>query len=209
MQTLYNELGKYFDLIAAASAVDTEKEVAFLKTVFAEYDVRSVLDIACGTGRHSVALAKSGYDVIGIDYSERLLEVARSKARRLSGVRFLRQDVSGIKPGQQFDAAICMWSTFGELPYRKMLGRLKAVLKPGGLFVIDSGYFPKLPTGSTRTVNKLKAKNVNITTEIQSIYSGKTRILEIIYDVDGKIVKDHSEMDMLTEADCVARRVPV
>jgi ubiquinone/menaquinone biosynthesis C-methylase UbiE len=80
MQTLYSDLAKYFDLIAAASAVDTQKEVEFLQTVFSKHTVHSVLDIACGTGRHSIALAERGYDVTGVDYSEELLKVARGKA---------------------------------------------------------------------------------------------------------------------------------
>ncbi|HET8670931.1 MAG TPA: class I SAM-dependent methyltransferase, partial [Candidatus Saccharimonadales bacterium] len=112
MQTLYSTLGKYFDVIAAASSVNTEKEVDFLRSVFDEYHVGSALDIACGTGRHSVALAEAGYDVVGIDYADELLKVACGKAD-LANLSFVKQDVAHIDLGRSFDAAICMWSTFG------------------------------------------------------------------------------------------------
>jgi len=45
-----------------------------------------IIDIGCGTGRHSIELAKRGYNVTGIDLSESLLERAREKQRhRISG----------------------------------------------------------------------------------------------------------------------------
>jgi ubiquinone/menaquinone biosynthesis C-methylase UbiE len=205
MQTLYAELGKYFDLIAESdSSVDTKKEVAFLKTVFKKYgnNVHSVLDVACGTGRHSVALAENGYAVTGIDYAEELLKVAKHKAGDLD-VRFLQQDAATIRLGKQFDAAICMWSTFGELPYRQMLEGLKSVLKPGGLFVTDNRYFAKIPTDSAQKTNEIKSDDVIIKTTIKDEFRGKTRIREIIYDVNGERTADYSEMDMLTEADYI------
>src|SRR5580698_8158547 len=98
MQILYGQLAKYFDVIAVASSVDTQKEVTFLENIFSKHNVRSVLDVACGTGRHSIALAKSGYDVTGIDYADELLKVARSKAG-MPNLTFIQQDVANIKLG--------------------------------------------------------------------------------------------------------------
>ncbi|EDK72696.1 Methyltransferase type 11 [candidate division TM7 genomosp. GTL1] len=202
MQILYNELAQYFDVIADASSVDTEKEVAFLESVFAKYNVRSVLDIACGTGRHSVALASAGYDVVGIDYADKLLKIARGKSN-LSNVVFLQQDVAHLKLGQTFDAAICMWSTFGELPYKEMLGKLKAVLNPAGIFVIDTTHFLVVPTGTAHKTYTNRTKGVVIQTEIDEVYKGIKRIREITNTVNGKTFHDHSEMDVLTEAGLV------
>jgi len=202
MQTLYNELAEYFDLIAVAGLVDTEQEVTFLRVVFDKYNVGSVLDLACGTGRHSVALAEAGYDVVGIDYAHKLLKIARGKSD-LPNVKFLRQDVAHIKLNQTFDAAICMWSTFGELPYKEMLRGLKSVLSSGGIFIIDTTYFSVVPTGTARKVYKNEVDGVMIKAEIDETYSGIKRIREITDMVNGKTFKDHQEMDVLTEADLV------
>lgn len=202
MQALYNELAEYFDLIAAAGSVDTKKEVAFLKSIFDRYGIHAVLDVACGTGRHSIALAKKDFEVVGIDYAEKLLGVARAKTNS-SNPRFILQNVADIRLDEKFDAAICMWSTFGELPYRKMLDGVKVALKPKGLFVIDSTLYDILPTG---TVHKTYEKVVDgkaVKTEIDDIYEGKTRTREILNHIGDKTVKDHSEMDILTEADYI------
>lgn len=202
MQTLYSQLGKYFDVIADASLVDTKKEVEFLKTIFAKNNVNSVLDIGCGTGRHSVALAEKGYKVVGIDYANELLKVARTKSD-LSNLRFLKQDVAHIKLDQTFDAAICMWSTFGELPYREMLRELKALLNRDGIFLIDVTNFSTVPTGATHKTYTYNAGGVTIKTDIDESYKNIRRIREIANTINGETFKDHSEMDVLTEADFV------
>jgi 2-polyprenyl-3-methyl-5-hydroxy-6-metoxy-1,4-benzoquinol methylase len=50
-----------------------EKEISFNKSL-------KILDIGCGTGRHSLELARRGYDVTGIDLSESMIDKARSLA---------------------------------------------------------------------------------------------------------------------------------
>lgn len=199
MQTLYCKLGSYYDDIIAASSVDTRKETAFLKSVFTEFNIHSVLDIACGTGRHSIALAQDGYSVTGVDYAEELLKVARRKSEG-SNPTFIRQDVTNLSLDQKFDAAICMWSTFGELPYKAMMAGLSKVLNPKGLFVIDATYYPIVPTGSTHKTYEVTAGDINVKTEIDERYEGIRRIREITNFVNGEAIKDHSEMDVLTEA---------
>jgi SAM-dependent methyltransferase len=202
MQTLYSQLAKYFDVIAEASSVDTTKEVTFLETIFAKYNVHSVLDIACGTGRHSTALAEKGYEVTGVDYSDELLKIARGKSN-LPNIRFVQQDVANIKLERTFDAAICMWSTFGELPYKEMLGRLKDALNSNGIFVIDVAYFAAVPTGTSHKTYTNSTDGVTIQTEIDESYTGITRIRDISNVVNGETHRDHSEMDVLTETDFV------
>ena len=202
MQALYNQLGKYFDVIASASTIDTEKEVEFLKAIFEKYLVHSVLDIACGTGRHSVPLAEAGFEVVGIDYAEELLQVARTKAD-LPNLHFIQQDVTNITLDQEFDAAICMWSTFGELPYKAMLKGLKNVLKPKGIFVIDVNQYAEVPAGTSHKSYTNNANGMQINTEIDESYRGITRIREITNVIDGETYKDHSEMDVFTEADLI------
>lgn len=202
MQTLYDQLAGYFDVIADASSVDTVKEVSFLETIFGKHNVHSILDIACGTGRHSTALAEKGYEVMGVDYSEKLLRIARGKSS-LPNIQFAQQDVANIKLDRTFDAAICMWSTFGELPYKEMLRRLKDVLKPNGIFLIDVTHFTTVPTGISHKTYTNTTDGVTIRTEIDESYKGITRIRDIVNVVNGETFKDHSEMDVLTESDFV------
>src|SRR5262245_66002071 len=68
----------------------------------------AVLDVACGTGRHSVRLAAAGADVIGIDFSEGML--AKAKAKATAGTaRFINHDVATRLPSASasFDRVLC------------------------------------------------------------------------------------------------------
>lgn len=100
-----------------------------------------LLDLACGTGRHAVLLAKRGAFVVGVDKTEAYLKEARVNARGLSNCLFARGDMRRLPFEGEFDAAMNLWTSFGY--FDKPSDDLKALkgvaraLKPGGLFLID------------------------------------------------------------------------
>lgn len=79
-----------------------EKELQFDKSL-------RILDVGCGTGRHSIELAKRGYHMTGIDLSESQLARAREKAAEEQvSVEFLRHDARKLPFHAEFDAAIML-----------------------------------------------------------------------------------------------------
>lgn len=100
-----------------------------------------LLDLACGTGRHSILLARRGAFVVGVDKTEAYLQEARAGARGLKNCLFARGDMRRLPFKGEFDAAINLWTSFGY--FAKPSDDLKALkgvaraLKPGGLFLID------------------------------------------------------------------------
>jgi len=65
-----------------------------------------IMDIGCGTGRHTIELTKRGYFVTGIDLSESQLDKAREKAEKLDlKIDFLKHDARNLPFENQFDAA--------------------------------------------------------------------------------------------------------
>ncbi len=79
-----------------------EKEINFNKEL-------KIIDIGCGTGRHSIELSKRGYSITGIDLSESLLQKAREKALQKGlQINFLRHDARNMPFENQFDVAIMM-----------------------------------------------------------------------------------------------------
>jgi SAM-dependent methyltransferase len=102
----------------------------------------AVLDLACGVGRHSIELARRGYAVTGLDYSEVYLVKARRIARkRRVRVEFLKGDMRSIPFRDRFDAVICMFTSFGffkkESDHLKVLRGVSRCLRPGGRLLID------------------------------------------------------------------------
>ena len=79
-----------------------EKELGFNKSL-------KILDVGCGTGRHSIELTKRGYSVTGIDLSESQLQRARDKAKSENLIiDFQQQDARNLTFNHEFDAAIML-----------------------------------------------------------------------------------------------------
>lgn len=101
-----------------------------------------LLDLACGSGRQTLELARRGHRVLGLDPSAEALALARAAARqeRLN-VHFLKNDVRNIPYRGEFDAAVCLSSSFGRLPNERddlrCLESVRKALKVGGRLLLD------------------------------------------------------------------------
>ncbi|MEI6434218.1 MAG: class I SAM-dependent methyltransferase [Bacteroidota bacterium] len=109
-----------------------------------------ILDIGCGTGRHSIELSKRGYNVTGIDLSDSQLEKAREKAAMQNlNIIFQKQDARNLPFEEEFDVAIMLCE--GSFPLmetdemnHEILVKAGRSLKPGGklIFTTLNGLFP-------------------------------------------------------------------
>lgn len=125
----------------------TEAEVAFLRRQLPLARYRRILDLACGPGRHALALAEAGHAVTGVDIEQRALDTARRRAfdagrpRSTGRVDFLEADMRDLgAAGGGYDAVICMWQSFGHFDpatNRAVLGEIAGRLRPDGRFVLD------------------------------------------------------------------------
>ncbi len=87
----------------------TVAEVDFFLSLFALPAGSRVLDMGCGTGRHSIELAKRGFQMTGVDISKGMLDIAREKAKA-AGVKvtWIQSDAAEFQTSEVFDAAICL-----------------------------------------------------------------------------------------------------
>ncbi len=110
---------------------------------FANGSTRHVLELACGTGRHALALERLGHEIVGIDHSESMLRVARERAAAAgSSARFELGDLRALDPpGAPFDAAVCLFDSIGYVATNEALERtfrgIRAAVRPGGLLVFE------------------------------------------------------------------------
>ncbi|SMF51769.1 glycine/sarcosine N-methyltransferase [Tistlia consotensis] len=120
---------------------------------------QKVLDVACGTGFHSVRLTEAGFDVTSVDGNAAMLAKAFENARKRSLIlkttqadwRWLNRDIQG-----KADAIVCLGNSFThlfeEMDRRRALAEFYAALKHDGLLIIDQrNYDAILDHGFTTT----------------------------------------------------------
>ena len=102
-----------------------------------------VLDIGCGTGRTSIALAELGLDVVGVDISHTMIDVARVQAAHAGAqVEFRPMDARELSfPDASFDAALFSYNGFELVPgaegKRRVACEVQRVLADQGVFVFS------------------------------------------------------------------------
>ncbi len=102
----------------------------------------SILDMACGFGRHSLAFSKHGYSVSGIDLNPNFIQEASEKAAELGlDVRFLCADMRNFIEPEIFDNIVIMYNSFGYFQDPqddwKVLDNCLLSLKPGGKLLLS------------------------------------------------------------------------
>ena len=95
----------------------------------------AALDAACGTGRHAAHLVGLGYDVVGVDASEAMLEVARSK---VPGASFRLGALESLPvPDASADVVVCSLALTHVPALAPVLAEFARVLRPGGWAVLS------------------------------------------------------------------------
>jgi SAM-dependent methyltransferase len=130
------------------SPVRTRAEADFVERWCPLDQFPTVLDVACGLGRHAKLLAAAGRRVTGVDRDTRL--VAEAAGDAVVGATFVVGDITRLgEVSGRFDAAICLWHSFGWLDDAGNAAVLRGVagkLRPGGRFVLDvfhRGFFSR------------------------------------------------------------------
>jgi SAM-dependent methyltransferase len=120
----------------------TEQEVAFLVDVLSLEPGNRVLDVGCGPGRHSLALARRGIEVVGVDISTTFLDVARASVSETMAITFVRADARRLDFDAEFDAAISLcqgaFGLVGPGDDAEVLAGMGRALRPGGRLAVSA-----------------------------------------------------------------------
>jgi len=134
--------GKYFDLLFRNEHTDFSFWISL-----AEKYGKSILELACGTGRITIALAKAGFKVTGIDYAAGMLTEAHEKSTKADvKVEWVKGDMRDFKIGKKYSLiflagnALCHLLTLGD--FEDCMSAVRNHLTPNGRFVI-SVFVPK------------------------------------------------------------------
>ncbi len=124
------------------TAERTEKEIDFVESELALRPGARLLDMGCGFGRHSLELARRGYDVVGVDPSGAMIKAAQQAAEEATiSVEFRRERGEQFTTETPFDAAICLFTSLGQISTQgennDLVRQVRAALRPGGQFMVE------------------------------------------------------------------------
>lgn len=147
-----------------------------------ELGCQKVLDVATGTGFHSVRLLKAGFDVTSVDGSPEMLTRAFTNARKhgyllntcCADWRFLNRDVHG-----EFDAIICLGNSFthlfNERDRRKALAEYYAMLAHDGVLIMDQRNYDGILDNGFTSKHKYHYCGDSCTAEPEHVDEGLAR----------------------------------
>lgn len=145
----------------------------------------SVLDLACGKGRHAFSLSGYDLDVLGLDLSPNSIAEARKLTH--DSLHFDVHDMREVYPGRQFDVVFNLFTSFGYFDDSgenlKVLKAIHVMLRPGGKLIIDF-------MNAAKVVNELIRKETKtvegIDFHIERIYDGSHIFKHIRFSDQGQ-----------------------
>jgi SAM-dependent methyltransferase len=130
--------------LAATTDEQTRQEADFVQKTLQVSPPARLLDVPCGGGRHSLALAARGYAMTAVDISPDFLTAARSKtAGKPEQVSWEQRDMRDLPWPASFDGAFCLGNSFAyydDAGNEAFVAAVARALKPGARFLLDTGY---------------------------------------------------------------------
>lgn len=200
----YNKLAEYYDLIYGKRENFVE-DCDFLDIIFKRFCQNKpveLLDIGCGTGNHVLILAERGMKVIGIDQSEKMIQVSKKKAKkkRIDSTFFV-QDMRYLKIPKKVDCAISMFNGFGYLltqqDLEQFLSSLHKSLKEDSLFVFEFWNIGGIKSTPYKNWTKRRQNGLLMYRVEQSSFQVETNILQSLKDFI--IIQDDKLLDFFEE----------
>ncbi|MGY5874292.1 MAG: class I SAM-dependent methyltransferase [Candidatus Thorarchaeota archaeon] len=146
-----------FDALALAydNSIDWEarlgREIPFLVNCLANMEGSRILDLACGSGRHAIALATRGADVVGLDSSKAMIDTAQKLVKGTeANIEFIVADILDMKQivNGKFDLVTCLGNSLALVPtlndLKQVIEDAVSVLRPGGTFVSQTLNFEEI-----------------------------------------------------------------
>lgn len=177
----YSKVYKHRDETEAKRLVDLIEKLVNLKVQ------SSVLDMACGAGRHAIAFAKNGFKVTAVDLSQRLIEEAKKNASDTRvKINFVLSDILEYETDLQFDLIVNLFTSIGYFENDDencgVIKKAFSLLKKDGYFVLD--YFNKEFLIKNLVPTSIYSENGSKITQNRSI-SGNRVVKKITIEKDG------------------------
>lgn len=160
----------------------------------------TVLDLACGKGRHSMELNRHQLRVTGVDLSAHSIEKAKAASAGMQGIEFFVHDMREPIANKQFDVILNLFTSFGyfknEADNQRVLQAVYQMLKPGGYFLLD---FLNVSFLTQQTFNPTEIDRNGITFHVQKQIKDGWVYKDIAFHDGGRDFSFREEVRLFTE----------
>lgn len=152
MESFHEAYAEMYDQLYAHK--DYSGECGLIRQAIQKYahgEIKRIADWGCGTGSHTIPLARHGYHMTGVDLSHPMLQVARHKAAAAGlDIHWVEGDVRNVQLPGQFDAGLFMFAVLGLLRTNQEVmaafHNARKHIRPQGLMLFDVWYGPAVLT---------------------------------------------------------------
>ncbi len=152
-----------------------------------------ILDIACGTGNYSIALARAGHHVDAVDLDEKMIQQGNEKAQNLN-VHFMQGDMSKIKEqlqGSTYGLIFCIGNSIVHLEDRDTISNLIQdifnMLHEGGQMVIQTINYDRIIKYNIDHLPTIERKEEGVTFVRKYVY--RSDIGKVDFDTELRICR--------------------
>ncbi|HSA05958.1 MAG TPA: class I SAM-dependent methyltransferase [Candidatus Gastranaerophilales bacterium] len=191
--SVFKNYSAYYDLLYQDK--DYNGEVEYIEKLVKKHadNPKNVLELGCGTGKHAALLAEKGYNVLGVDLSSTMLEIAESRKALLNSdianrLEFNLGNVQNVEFNRKFDVILSLfhvssYQTTNEELQNYFLTAEKH-LEPKGIFVFDSWYGPAVLTEKPEKRTKVFENTLlKIARTAQPVLYPNENTVDVNYDV--------------------------
>jgi len=198
MMNVWDKIYEKYGIVEKGT-LDIVKETV---PIFRKGGCHIILDLGCGTGRHSVFLAKNKFDVIAQDYSDKALEIFNDLLKETKlNIRLIRNDMTKIDFANNFfDAIVCTGVIHNSRmnKIQETIKELERVLRPRGILVLSVFSTKSSNYGTGEEIEKNTFYNVAGFDDEKDEYKhffDKTEIVRLLKNFEIIEVKDRKERD--------------
>jgi len=190
---IFDNYARYYDLLYRDK--DYSKEAQFVHQIIQTHapNARDLLELGCGTGIHAVELAKQGYHIQGVDFSDQMLQRACDRLSQIppdlaSRLKFSRGDIRHLRLNQSFDVVISLFHVISYQTTNEDLlatfATVKEHLKPGGIFIFDIWYGPAVLSDRPAVrVKRLEDDEIRVTRIAEPVMHQNENWVDVNYQV--------------------------
>jgi len=180
---------QYYDLLYQDK--DYSAEADYIDTLIKDHNqnVKTILDLGCGTGKHDVLLCDKGYTVHGVDISKEMLDIAEIRRKdKENKLTFSQSDITQLHLNQKFDAVVSLFHVMSyqntNIALDKVFAGVRNHLNEGGLFIFDFWYGPAVLTDLPKTtIKRLENEFIKVTRIAESKLHAQLNTVDVNFNV--------------------------